>query len=354
VALDWVDVELANLRAGFRWAADQDDLATAAAIAAHTAMLGQTLLRYEPAGWAEEILEAARAAELAYLPRLYAAASFCVYTGRPEAAVKYAQSAVALGADARYDGFDPAWSRVREAGAHMVAGRLDRCIEIWANLAAQPGTGQVMGRCGLLNVLPMAERAEEAMAIAEDTLMAARAHGNPFIVAMALLGSGVAFAAAEPARALHFFRGGLVYAQQHRLPLFEAAIALSSARLEAAQGDLGQALALFDAALNSFLGAGDVATLGRSLAYLAACFERINRPDVAATLYGASTNQPPGQYAVNLPAVVDHLRAALGDAAFDQYAATGAAMDLGEAVDYARHHLELARRQAANPDSSGT
>ena len=40
VALDWVDVEFANLRAGFRWAADQHDLATAAAIAAHTAMLG--------------------------------------------------------------------------------------------------------------------------------------------------------------------------------------------------------------------------------------------------------------------------------------------------------------------------
>jgi predicted ATPase len=65
VALDWVEVELFNLRAGFRWAADQDDLATAAAIAAHTAMLGHTLQRYEPAGWAEEILEAARAAELA-------------------------------------------------------------------------------------------------------------------------------------------------------------------------------------------------------------------------------------------------------------------------------------------------
>ena len=28
VAVDWVDVELANLRAGFRWAADQGDLAS--------------------------------------------------------------------------------------------------------------------------------------------------------------------------------------------------------------------------------------------------------------------------------------------------------------------------------------
>jgi hypothetical protein len=49
---------------------------------------------------------------------------------------------------------------------------------------------------------------------------------------------------------------------------------------------------------------------------------------------------------------VDHLRTTLGDAAFDQYAATGANMDLANAVGYARHHIELARRQIANTDVS--
>jgi hypothetical protein len=52
--------------------------------------------------------------------------------------------------------------------------------------------------------------------------------------------------------------------------------------------------------------------------------------------------------------VVDHLRAALGDAAFDQCAATGAAMTVAEAVGYARHHIELARRQAASTDTGST
>ena len=50
VAVDWVDVEFANLRAGFRWAADHGDLVTAAAIAAHTTMLGFVLQRFEPVG----------------------------------------------------------------------------------------------------------------------------------------------------------------------------------------------------------------------------------------------------------------------------------------------------------------
>jgi hypothetical protein len=175
VAVDWVEVELANLRAGFRWAADQHDLATAAAIAAHTTMLALPLERYEPSGWAEEMLEAARAAALAQLPRLYTAASLCTFTGRPEAAVGYAQAALAPEADSRYDPFDTAWSHIREAAAHLVAGRLDRCMEIWANLATPSGTAQIMGRCGLLNLLPLAGRAEEARAIAADTLTRARA-----------------------------------------------------------------------------------------------------------------------------------------------------------------------------------
>jgi predicted ATPase/class 3 adenylate cyclase len=349
VALDWVDVELANLRAGFRWAADQHDLATAAAIAAHTAMLGETLQRYEPAGWAEEILEAARSAQLAQLPRLYTAASLCAFTGRAEAAVEYAQAAVALEADARYDPFDPAWSHAREAQAHLMAGRLDRYIEICAHLAAQSGPGQVVGPCGLLWALPSVGRTEEARALAEDTLAAARAHANPWLLAQALMGSARAFAPADPARALRVLRDGLAYAQEQRLSLLEVAIAQEAARLEAVHGDPRQALALFDTALDSLHRAGNVTSVGGMLGSLAVCFDRFNRPDVAATLYGASTNQALTQTVFDLSAAVDHLRAALGDAAFDQCAATGAAMDPADAVGYARHHIELARRQTANP-----
>jgi hypothetical protein len=354
VALDWVDVDFANLWAGFRWAADQDDLATAAAIAAHTAMLGWTLQRFEPAGWAEEILQAARAAGLAQLPRLYTAASLCAFTGRADAAVGYAQAAVALETDARYDSFDPAWSHAQEATAHMVADRLDLFMEVLADLAAQPGLAQVVGCCGLLIHLPMVGRAEEARALAADTLTAARAHANPYCIGLALYGSARAFAPADPAQALRLFRDGLAYAEEHGLPLLEASIAQEAAGLEALHGDPGQALELLDATLDSFHRAGNVASLGTTLGYLAVYFDRLDQPNVAATLYGASTNHPGSQHYVDLPAMVDHLRVVLGDSNFDQCAATGAAMDPAEAVAYARHQIELARRQTANPDSGNT
>ena len=115
VALDWVDVEFANLRAGFRWATDQRDLACAALIAAHTTMLAFALQRFDPVGWAEEILDAATAIDLALLPRLYTASSLCTFTGRLEAGVGYAQTAVALEADPRYDPFETGWSSLLEA-----------------------------------------------------------------------------------------------------------------------------------------------------------------------------------------------------------------------------------------------
>ena len=98
-ATDWVEAEFDNLRAGFRWAIDRDDLATATAIAAHTTMIAFDLQRFEPVGWAEELLPAATAAELAQLPRLYTAASFCAFTGRPADAVRYAEAASALQTD---------------------------------------------------------------------------------------------------------------------------------------------------------------------------------------------------------------------------------------------------------------
>ncbi len=222
VALDWVDVELANLRAGFRWAADRGDLATAAAIAAHTTLLAFALQRFEPAGWAEEILAAAAAADLPQLPRLYTAASLCSFTGRPDAAVGYAQTAVALEADPRYDPFEAGWSGILEALAICWAGRIDRWLEICSRLAAQPGVAHVIGVCGLAWGLPTVGRAEEARPIAEEAWSPPAPTATRFWIAFALDGYGRAFTEIDPARALTALRQGLVYAREHRLPFWEA------------------------------------------------------------------------------------------------------------------------------------
>ena len=194
-AVDWVDAGFANLRAGFRWAADHAQLVTAAKSAAHTTMMGWLLQLFEATGWAEEILPAAMTADLPQLPRLYSAASLCFYIGRLEPAVAYAQAAVALQLDPRYDPFDPGWSGSWAATVQFIAGGdVDRSLEMYADLAHQPGLSHLAGQVLLLNMLPAAGRAEEARAIEAETLSVARAHSNPAWTAFALIGTGRAFA----------------------------------------------------------------------------------------------------------------------------------------------------------------
>ena len=183
------------------------------------------------------------------------------------------------------------------------------------------------------------------MAIAEETVTAARAHGNPFWIAHALLGYGRAFTLSDPARALTILRQGLDYTRQHRLPLLEAAIARYAAPLEAVPGDLDQALALFDTTIDSLHRAGNVVLLAATLAALAGFFDRIEQPEIGATIYGTIAHHANINTVINLPAVLHHLRATLGDTVFHACVATGAAMEPPDAVQYARAQIQTARRE---------
>ena len=65
-------------------------------------------------------------------------------------------------------------------------------------------------------------------------------------------------------------------------------------------------------------------------------FDRFDRPEIAASVYGTSTNYGSIQFVINLPATVDHLHSVLSESVFDECVDTGAAMELVDAVDYAR------------------
>jgi hypothetical protein len=102
---------------------------------------------------------------------------------------------------------------------------------------------------------------------------------------------------------------------------------------------------LFDTAIDSLHRAGNIVLLALTLASLAAFFARVDQPDVAAIVYGTSTYSTNLNLVTRLPSVLDHLRAVLSPTAFDDYVATGAAMDLADAVHYARHNIQLTRQQ---------
>ena len=344
VALDWVDVEFANLRTGFRWAADRGDHATATAIAAHTAMLAFTLRRYEPVGWAEELLDAG--ADVHQLPRLYTAASLCEFTGQPTRALEYAQHALRLEGEGCHEPFEIGWSSFLQSTAHRFTGELETSMEICADMATQTGFARAVGMAGFLYSLPNLGRSSEARAVADEIAVAVRATANPWLIAFMLDGYGRAFAEAEPARALTVLREGLEYTREHRIGLIEAFFVRDVAALEAAHGEIERALALFETNIDSLHRAGGVTHLLSTLASLAVLFDRIDRPHVAATIYGTTTGQATLMRVVNLSVVLEHLRDELGQIEFDRCVDAGAAMELADAVHYARLQIELARHDS--------
>jgi predicted ATPase len=354
VALDWVDAEFGNLRAGFRWSTDRDDVDTAIAIAAHTAMLGLWLQRFEAVGWAEELLATDAAADSAQQPRLYTAASLCSYMGRPGDGLDYARSAQETGGEAGRDPFDHGWSRFHEALALRFCGAVEGWMDVCGQMAKEQGLERVLGLSGLLYGLPNVDRTDEARAIADETLVVVRAYGNPFIIAFAMDGYARAYAATEPDRALAVLRQGLEYVREHRLPFLEAFLTRDTAALEAWHGEFDEALALFERNIDSLQRAGDVAHLTSTLGYLVVLLERIDQPLAAATVYGTTTRQATVNRVSDLAVVVDRLQATLGSAQFRECLATGVAMNTAEAAQFARQQIRLARQSTIAPTSGTT
>ena len=334
-----------NLRTALRWAADHADLATAAAIAAHSALLAWTLYRFEAVGWVEEILVAATAADLRQLPRLYTAAGLCQFTGRPDAAgVGYAETAVALEANPCYEPFGNGWSNVFEYAAHFYAGHGDRTVEICRALTSEPGVAHA-GLCGLLYTLPALGRIDEAVALADETVAAARKTGNPWWIAYSLLGYGRAFAQTDPTRALTALRQALDYTREHRILFFEANIGFEAASLE--QNTVSRTVV------------GPVRHHDRFAPPPPApsppspppspTWPSSSTASTEPTSLPPSTAPPPATpvstWSSTFPRPSTISAPVLGHAGFDECVANGATIDLADAVPYARDQIQAARRQ---------
>jgi DNA-binding CsgD family transcriptional regulator len=343
-AVDWVEVELPNLRAAFRWSAGRGDVEIAADIAAHAAMLGVSVQLFEPVGWAEEIAEAAAQADIRRLPRVYTAAGYACFIGRPEQAVVATQKAQQLETDARYDPFFHGLAGLIEALSQVYAGHLDLYVEITGRLAVLPPPARALGLPAYVDGLQASGRVDEAMALADEALAAARAQENPYFIAYAMWIYGSAFAATDPTRALTVWREGLRYVQQHRVNFFVGFIARDAARLELVDADPEVALTMFDVAIESFQQAGAVAQLTITLASATSLFERIGRLDDACTLHGAISRQPGSDHHVpDLPHLAQRLATALGADRFRECDSAGSVMDLNDAARYARGQIQQAR-----------
>ncbi len=347
-AVDWVEIELANLRAAFRWSAAQGQLEVATDIASHAALMGVTVELFETVGWAEDLLDAATAADVRRLPRLYTAAGFACFVGRAPSAVANAHRATELEKRTGYEPCEPGYATFVEALGQVYCGHLDRYVELTSTLVALPGPARAYGIAAYVDGLQSAGRVEEALSLTEQAVAAAREVGSPYWIAYTLWIVGLAFSKADAQRALSAWDEGLEFVGEHGVGFFAGFMARDAARLHTSDGELDAALDLFGSAIEAFSRAGTVVQLVITLASVPALFERLDRLEAAATLLGAMSREPGSVH--HVPELSDlgrRLSERLGGETSSQLTSRGAEMDLSAAAGYARDQIELARRELA-------
>ena len=352
--VDWVQVELANLRSAFRWSVDRGQVAVATDVAAHAALMGFSVELFETIGWAEALLEEAARADVRRLPRLYAAAGYACFVGRAAAATANAHRATELEARSEYESCEPGYATFIEALGQVYCGNLDRYVELTSHVAALPGPGRAYGIAAYIDGLQSAGRVEEALELTAAAVEAARDLGNPYWVAYTSWIVGLAWAKADPQRALETWDEAVAYIGAHEVRFFEGFMARDAALLHTSDGQLETALSLFGTSIEAFLRSGAVAQLVITLASLPALFERLDRPAVAGTLLGAMAREPASFHHVpSLGDLGQRLRDTLGDEKPERWAATGAAMDLNDAAAYALNQIDVARQALAVAGEQG-
>ncbi len=342
-AYDWLDVELANLRTGFRWAADRGDLDTAAAIATYTAFLGWFVAQFEPVAWVEELLEPARAAAHRRLAALSVMACLCCYVGRVDDGVRHADVTVALIGDVRYApapfGYAGFWAGV----AHLNIGRPDIATELFQSDVDRTGDPLVLARSFVVAGSALSGRVEEAMGKAGDVVTAAEATTNPASLAWAVCSYGMVFRVGDPPLAMHALRRGMAVARDSGNSFIQAGSAALLAGLEAEHGDQQMGLELFTRAISGFHDAGDTSSTRSPMAALAVFLDQIGRHEPAAIIAGYAHNRATRTTYPELVSVAEHLLGVLGPDRYTTLTDQGRAMAPADAVRYALEQIDLAR-----------
>jgi tetratricopeptide (TPR) repeat protein len=347
-AYDWFTIELANLRTAFRWAADRGDLDAAAAIVTYATGLGCLVANFEPIAWAEELIEAARAADHPRLAFLYVAASACWVVGRIEEAVGYADAAQLAIASGRYEEV-PFGGEAGLANAYHHIGQPERAVEWCRAQLARGRDTHTPFTAWLVLSLMLAGSHDEAMAAATGLIDAAEATHNPYVLSLALYVhdaafSYAAFRDADPVAALDALRRGLAIAQDSGNRFTESLLAVSLCRLEAVYGDPLAALDYITLAIRTFHDAGNTPSVRGALSILAAVFDRLGRYEPAATTAGFAVI-PYTEMLAEFNTLIAHLRDVLGDQAYESLARKGETMTTAAMAAYAYDQIDQARAE---------
>ncbi|MDT7758746.1 MAG: hypothetical protein QOH27_4644 [Mycobacterium sp.] len=343
---DWFTLELANLRAAFRWAADHEDLDCASAIAVCASILGSFVEQFEPGAWAEEIIEPARGLQHPRLAQLYAMAARCFAPSRFDVATRYAEATLLAVDSGCFD--EVPFDFASELGLiYLIGGEPERWITQCRTMLSESTGPHILPRVHMAMTLEMTGAHDEAMEASEDLRHADRVTENPALICWALLGYGHIRFDTDPVSSFEAHRLGAKIARETGNRVLETYHTANLSRLAARHGDSTQTLDFIAVSIRSYLDAGNYFLLPQPMAVLAHYFDGIGHYEVAATLSGFATTSFATNYFSEIEIAITHLREALGEETYASVAGRGAAMTNAAMAKYALEQIDLARAHLA-------
>ena len=333
---DWLDRELDNLRSAFRWATGQGNTDVAARIASNVGDMARFRMREEATHWAEEIVDAARAAKHRRLAVLLTwAASSAWSLGRMEDAKRYGNEAISLKDVPEFDPF--VWGFADLAMVASYEGDIERAIELLRS-GSEHASDKNDRFClaFLLYFTAAGGHLDRATAMAANVVEAVDATGVPSSICLAYWAKGEAFSAIDPAIALDAYEHASAVARRSGNRFWEILVIPKVAALQARSGDPIAALDSFRQMLKASRRSTDLMFASHGIGSLIVLLERLGRAQAAATLHGVLSSMfDPSAFFAEFPETILRLRRDLGDAPFDEQRRKGAAMTHYEVTDYA-------------------
>jgi predicted ATPase len=346
-AYQFVDDEIANVRAAFRWAVDHGRADAAIQIAACTHQAARQRLRTETFGWAAEVADLARGIEHRKLPLLLTMAADSAWAlGLLHDAKRYGHEAIALADDSRYE--PCVWAYADLALIALFEGDVTTSLELIRTGAAHPADrrdrvnlaylifiGGIVGQ-----QLPDAELAQAMTEI--------NATGFPTAIGPAMIGSATRIAPHDPASAAELYQQVIDMLESCGDRLAEQYSRSLLVNLLANAEDPDLALAGFVDTVNAWRINGDT-VLAASIGYLVVLLARLGHYRGATELYGAATRSVVLDAVVpELEAAMSTAREALGDEVFHGARAAGAALTYQAAGALACDLITHARAELAS------
>jgi predicted ATPase/class 3 adenylate cyclase len=344
LAYRFVDDEIANVRAAFRWAVDHDRADAAIRIAACVHQAARMRLRTETFGWAAEVADLARRLEHRKLPLLLTMAADSAWgLGLLDDAKRYGHEAIALADDSQYEPI--VWAYADLAQIAVFEGDVATSLELLRTGAAHPADRR--DRVNLAYLIFIGgfvgrQLPEDELAGAMDQINQA---GFPLAIGLALNGRAAGIAPHDPAAAIELYRqvidllessGNLLAKQYSRAQLVS---------LLANSDDPDRALASFVETVNAWRINGDT-ILVAGIGQLVVLLVRLGHLHGAVQLYGAATRSVILDAGLpELAATMTAAREVIGDDAFRSARDTGAALSYQAAGDLACELITIARAQ---------